>query len=201
MTHTVIRPLQAPDVELLVTAMRGHGPHHTTELYERYLSEHKSGERLVLVAFDRETLAGYLTVQWRSGYPSFQAARIPETRDFNVFPAFRRRRIGTRLMDEAERSIARRSPVAGIGVGLSSGYGAAQRMYAPRGYVPDGRGATLDGRLVRDGESLPIHDLIIHMTKRLDRRGSLRTVALQKEVETSAETGFPIESRANATAC
>ena len=167
-THTVIRPLEAPDVELLVTAMRGHGPYHTPEKYERYLAEHESGERLVLVALDRGALAGYLTVQWRSGYPPFEAARIPETRDFNVFPASRRRRIGTRLMDEAERSIARRSPVSGIGVGLSSGYGAAQRMYALRGYVPDGRGATLDGCSVRDGESVPIHGLIVYMTKRLD---------------------------------
>ena len=80
-------------------------------------------------------------------------------------------------MDEAERSIAQRTPVAGIGVGLSSGYGAAQGMYALRGYVPDGRGATLDGRPVRDGESVPVNGLLIHMTKRLDRRGSLQTVA------------------------
>lgn len=33
------------------------------------------------------------------------------------------------------------------GVGLHSGYGAAQRMYVLRGYVPDGSGVWYEGRV------------------------------------------------------
>lgn len=34
-----------------------------------------------------------------------------------------------------------------LGVGLHSGYGAAQRMYVLRGYVPDGSGVWYEGRV------------------------------------------------------
>jgi len=43
-------------------------------------------------------------------------------------------------MDQAEQIIAERSDIVGIGVGLYADYGTAQRMYARRGYVPDGHG-------------------------------------------------------------
>ena len=36
---------------------------------------------------------------------------------------------------------AQRSDHAGIGFGLYADYGAAQRLYIKRGYIPDGRGA------------------------------------------------------------
>lgn len=34
-----------------------------------------------------------------------------------------------------------------LGVGLHSGYGAAQRMYVLRGYVPDGSGVWYESRV------------------------------------------------------
>ena len=46
---------------------------------------------------------------------------------------YRRRRIGTVLMDEAETLIAARCDVAGIGAGMDGEYGAAQRLYVLRG--------------------------------------------------------------------
>jgi ribosomal protein S18 acetylase RimI-like enzyme len=51
-----------------------------------------------------------------------------------VLPRYRRQAIGTKLMDEAERLILERSPIIGIGVGLDSDCGAAQRLYVKRGY-------------------------------------------------------------------
>ena len=41
-------------------------------------------------------------------------------------------------MNEAERAVLERSSVVGNGVGMSPDYGAVQRFYALRGYVPDG---------------------------------------------------------------
>ena len=41
----------------------------------------------------------------------------------------------------AEKVAARYGDTVYLGVGLHSSYGAAQRMYVKRGYVPDGSGA------------------------------------------------------------
>jgi hypothetical protein len=57
-------------------------------------------------------------------------------------------------MDSAETAIAERSRVAGIGVGLDASYGAAQRLYARRGYVPDGRGLTSKSAHVPHGATV-----------------------------------------------
>ena len=52
----------------------------------------------------------------------------------------RRQGVGSRLIEEADGGFAERSKVAGSGFGLYADYGAAQRLYVKRGYVPDGRG-------------------------------------------------------------
>jgi ribosomal protein S18 acetylase RimI-like enzyme len=115
--------------------------------------------------------AGYVTIRWQSDYAPFREQSIPEIADFNVLPPFRRRGIGTALMDEAERRISERSPMAGIGVGLYADYGAAQRMYVLRGYVPDGHGLSYRGRQVLGGEKVVVDDdLTLHLTKRLAQR-------------------------------
>ena len=58
--------------------------------------------------------------------------------------------------------------MAGISVGMDPDYGAAQRMYVQRGYVPDGRGLTHNNRYVRRGEQVTVDDdLNLFFTKRL----------------------------------
>ena len=72
-------------------------------------------------------------------------------------------------MDDAENIIAPRSRVAGIGVGFDSDYGAAQRLYVLRGYVPDGNGGTSHGTQVKWGDSVTVDDdLVLYFTKTLD---------------------------------
>ncbi len=112
--------------------------------------------------------AGYLTVVRDSDYPPFVEASVPEIRDLNVLPLFRRRGIGTCLMDETERRIATRSATAGIGVGMTSDYGAAQQMYVLRGYVPDGRGLCAHEKPVNWGDIILVDDdLVLFLTKSL----------------------------------
>ena len=61
-----------------------------------------------------------------------------------------------------------RSAIAGIGVGLHPGYGAAHRLYVGRGYTPDGKGVTYDNRYVDEGEVVPFDDsLVLYLTRNL----------------------------------
>jgi ribosomal protein S18 acetylase RimI-like enzyme len=71
---------------------------------------------------------------------------------------YRRHGIGNALLDQAESAAAARSPVVGIGVGLYADYGAAQRIYARRGYLPDGRGIMYRNRPVEPGTAVRIDD-------------------------------------------
>ena len=164
-----LRLLEQRDVQPIVAAFKEIGwSHKRPTLYQRYLLEQDDGRRTVLVALVGGEFLGYLTVDWRPVYPPFRESGIPEITDFNVLPPFRRRGIGTRLMDEAERRIADVSPVVGIGFGLTPDYGAAQRMYVKRGYVPDGMGMRKNDRYVRPGDSVTADDgLVLYLTKRL----------------------------------
>jgi GNAT superfamily N-acetyltransferase len=102
----------------------------------------------------------------RGRAPYFET--IPEISDFNVLPSYRKRGIGSALMDAAEAKVAERFAVVGIGVGLYPDYGQAQRMYVRRGYLPDGRGLIYDGRQVPPMETIRNDDSATLMfTKRL----------------------------------
>ncbi len=69
-------------------------------------------------------------------------------------------------MDQAERRIAERSPVAGIAVGLTADYGPAQVLYLKRGYLLDGRGLFQRGRWLQWGEQATVDDdLVLCLTK------------------------------------
>ena len=168
MDELKIRELEERDIEPIVSAFLAIGWNKPAVMYETYLSEQNRKLRIVLVAFVDGTFAGYVTIQWESGYAPFKEAGIPEIKDFNVLPEYRRRRIGTALMDQAEEIISERSSVIGIGVGLHPGYGPAQRMYVLRGYVPDARSMYYDDRQVQEGEKICVDDdLVIHFTKQL----------------------------------
>ena len=68
----------------------------------------------------------------------------------------------------AEARIAELSSVAGIGVGMSADYGPGQRLYALRGYVPDGHGLMSHLKPVEHGAQVPVdHDLTLYLTKQV----------------------------------
>lgn len=166
----LIQQLQAHDIHPIADAFAALGWNKPASQYERYLAEQEAGARVVLVAFLDDIFAGYVTIKWQPDYPPFHSENIPEVQDFNVLPHFRSQGIGSRLMDEAEQIIAQRSPIVGIGVGMDSDYGSAQRMYVKRGYIPDGHGLFYDGHFVKWGESVIVNDdLVLHFTKHLER--------------------------------
>src|SRR5919109_2421972 len=122
----IIRLLKSQDIAEIAQAFQQLDWNKPASQYERYLVEQESGTRLVYLAFVQEEFAGYLTICWNSHYEPFQKENIPEIVDFNVLPKFRRQGIGSQLMDKAESGISKVSPVAGMGVGMTPDYGAAQ---------------------------------------------------------------------------
>lgn len=167
-TKSLIRLLQSRDIPEIAEAFRVLGWNKPASQYERYLSQQEVGVRDVYVAFVEGQFAGYLTICWESSYKPFLVNSIPEIVDFNVLPKFRRMRIGTQLMDKAEREIAKVSSVAGIGVGMTEDYGAAQKLYILRGYIPDGRGLHWRDHHVHYHEDVTVDDeLALYLTKEL----------------------------------
>ncbi|WP_274365632.1 hypothetical protein [Paenibacillus thermotolerans] len=74
-------------------------------------------------------------------------------------------------MEAIEDVAFQKSDVVGIGVGLFESYGAAQRMYAKRGYVPDGRGVMYREQPVAPGSEVCVDDdLNLYMVKMSPRR-------------------------------
>jgi GNAT superfamily N-acetyltransferase len=164
-----IRLLKRSDIQPIAATFARLGWDKPSTNYERYLEEQGAGDWVVLVASVAGVFAGYVTIVWESPYPYFWQGGIPEIVDFNVLPRFQRRGIGTRLMDAAEGRIAACSPVAGIGVGMTADYGAAQILYVKRGYIPDGRGLIKDGQPLTYGEQVTVDDeLTLYFTKSLE---------------------------------
>lgn len=134
--------------------------------FDAYLEAQRRGEKVWLVAVAGEEAAGYVCVDWRSGYAPFQECGIPEISDLNVLPTWRRQGIGSALLDAAESTVAERTNTAGLGVGLYEDYGQAWRLYVQRGYVPDGRGIVYDGQQVEPGATIAIDDSAVVMLTR-----------------------------------
>jgi len=167
-SNPIIRLLESGDIPHIAEAFKKLGWNKPASLYERYFMEQALKVRDVHVAFVGRQFAGYLTICWKSTHPPFHKAKIPEIVDFNVLPKFRRQGIGTALMDTAESEIASVSRLAGIGVGMTSDYGAAQRLYVLRGYVPDGRGLFYKNHSTPQGEQVTVDDdLVLYFTKEL----------------------------------
>jgi len=171
-----IQLLRSQDIQPIAAAFGKLGWDKPESQYERYLAEQISGQRLVLVANLAGIFAGYVTIMWESRYRPFREAGIPEIVDFNVLPADRRQGIGTMLMDEAEYRISQRASIVGIGVGMTEDYGAAHILYIKRGYIPDGRGISWNGKICQYGDQVVIDDsLAIYFTKKINRITQLPT--------------------------
>ncbi len=158
----VLRPLELSDAEPL---------DKSAQTVALYLEEHASNIRWVCVAEWCGDVAGHVTLLWEAADSVLRAAGIPEVYDLKVLEPFRTRGIGSALLDAVETHAVTRSDSIGLNVGLHSGYGAAQRLYVRRGYVPDGAGLVIDGVTVEEGATVRLMDddqmPTLRMTKRL----------------------------------
>lgn len=170
----IIVSLTADHIPLISEAFNQIGWNKPLSLFEGYLKEQDVGERLVWIAHVHNQFAGYVTLKWQSQYRLFKEQNVPEIMDLNVLPVYRKMGIGSLLLDIAEKESSTKSETVGIGVGLYAGayggYGAAQRLYAKRGYVPDGKGVTYNYEPTIPGNSYLLDDdLVLWFTKKLKR--------------------------------
>ena len=169
MDNITTRQAQAADISPILARFAEQGDNKQREVLDTYLREQESGERVVIIAEINGEIAGSVTLfpKAKDAVP-YLGSDMPEIKDFNVFERFRRRGVGTALMDKIESIAAGIADTVCLGVGLHSGYGAAQRMYVKRGYIFDGSGVW-DGStpakpygMVENGD-----DLVLYMSKKL----------------------------------
>jgi len=96
------------------------------------------------------------TIRWRSDYPPFRVEDIPLIQNIEVRADLRGMGMGSLVMDALERLVGERSSTVGICVGLFDAYGPAQKLYARRGFVPDGRGACDGHEPLRRGATITL---------------------------------------------
>ena len=138
------------------------------EEIERHFEGHHDGSSTTVLGYDDERLVGIVTIRWNSQYPTFKEQGIPLIQNIEIRWEDRGKGYGDRMMAAAEEAISERSDRAGICVGIFDAYGPAQRLYATRGYIPDGRGVCLDHTPLQQGQAVTVdHDLLLWLVKRL----------------------------------
>jgi len=136
----IIRDFSEQDAQPLTDAECTQGWHTDIAKFHQRLQDQRAGIAVCLAAEYLGETAGYVNVYPNATGGAFGGRGLPEIIDFAVLEKFRRRGIGSLLMDEAEKIAARYADTVYLGVGLHAGYGSAQRMYVKRGYLPDGSG-------------------------------------------------------------
>ncbi len=138
-----IRQMQQGDIERIAETFAVWHKHR--EQYQKYFAEQQQNTRVVIIAVSKDKVVGYVTVVWNSGYAEFSRQDIPEIVDLNVITEYQRQGIGTRLIGAAEESARRHSKTRiGISVEQSPDYIPANRLYPQLGFLPDGKGITLE---------------------------------------------------------
>lgn len=134
-----IRDLARDDVDFFVTEECKQGWHSTPDKLLKRIRHAEEGKSIALMAEVEGRPAGYINLYYKAEC-TFAGTGFPMIVDFAVLEIFRRKGVGTKLMDTAEKLAAEICDTVCLGVGLHSGYGSAQRMYVKRGYIPDGSG-------------------------------------------------------------
>jgi GNAT superfamily N-acetyltransferase len=167
MTNSIeVRQMTNSDVELVYRVFTEHDIGKSMDYILKCWEENITTERITLLAFYNGQFAGSLHLLVTSHYPYFVENRIPEINDFNVVPPLRKLGIGNSLMEAIEKIALEKYGIVGIGVGLYQSYGSAQRLYAKRGYIPDGRGVMYKQQPVTPGLDTRVDDdLNLYFTK------------------------------------
>lgn len=163
-----VRDMAPSDAQMITNAEIAQGWHQTIEKYEMRLRHQAEGKSIALVAEYRGAIAGYINLYPDSGNGPFANQGYPEIVDFGVLERYRRNGVGTKLMDIAEQIASDYSDMVYLSVGLHSGYGSAQRMYAKCGYLPDGSGVWYRDEICPQGAVCRNDDdLVLYLSKAL----------------------------------
>jgi GNAT superfamily N-acetyltransferase len=161
-----IRQMKRDDIAVVYSVFMENGIQKPENYVLKCWEENLTGGRITLLAFYQDQFAGSLHLIFNSSYPPFRESGVPEINDFNVIEPLKRRGIGNKLMETVEKTAFDKYGIVGVGVGMHIYYGPAQRLYAKRGYVPDGRGVIYHNQVVMPGAKVHADDeLILYMTK------------------------------------
>jgi hypothetical protein len=133
-------------------------------LIDAHFVDHTNGASTTILGYEAGRLAGIVTIRWHSRYPPFRERGIPLIQYIEI--RYEDRGRDGQMLERAEQEIAWRSPLAGLCVGIFKEYGPAQRLYARRGFVPDGHGVCRAHTPLRHGEQVVVdHDLLLWLVK------------------------------------
>ena len=135
-----IRTMTEADAHAIAAGEQAQGYDTTPDRFLSRLREQEEGTCVAIAAEYGGQIAGYIHVYPDSKWGPLGGQGCPEIVDFGVLEKFRRRGVGTRLMDAAEAVAGKLAGLAYLAVGPHKFYGPAQRLYARRGYIPDGSG-------------------------------------------------------------
>lgn len=158
--------MQSGDVDRIFVGLIDHDVSKPRVYVEHCWQENLTRQRVTFLALHKGDLAGWGHLVRESEYAFFREQGIPELKNLDVVPPFRRQGVGAQLMDTVEQLAFEQYDTIGIGFGLYADYGPAQRMYVTRGYIPDGRGMISHNRPVVPGSRVLVDDdLVLFLTK------------------------------------
>lgn len=166
----LIRNMEAADARSFTKGEIAQGWKADISKYLTRLKDQTEGKCISLTAVLKGIPVGYVNVYTTDrGDGAFSGKGLPEIVDFGVLEKYRRKGIGSKLLDVAEKIAGQYADVVYLSVGLHSGYGNAQRIYVKRGYIPDGTGVWYKGKPCAqyDTEIANDDDLVLFFSKRL----------------------------------
>jgi len=170
MVEFCIRYANKHDISALYNVAEKMNAANETNYFEKCFNEVEDSKRIIVVVESKSNnnILGYGQLIWSPIYAPFRKFSIPEIQDLSVIPEVRNIGIGSAIIDFLEEEAQKRSYLEiGIGVGVISRFGAAQRLYVRKGYIPDGMGVCYDDEPVDLYTMKPIDELLsIKLTKK-----------------------------------
>lgn len=166
--HLLIRSMKISDAQIIYDTYLSYGWHSSLDTYETYYKEQEKQKRKVFIAEYDGEVVGLCTLVMNPTEGPFAGMGYPEIVDLTVFFHIHNKGIGNKLLDAVETEAAKVSDTVYLAVGVHSGYGAAQRIYVKRGYIPDGSGVWYQGKqLEQYAPCCNDDDLLLFMSKKL----------------------------------
>ena len=165
----VIRDMEEADAQILCDEYTAQGWHSELAYYHMRMREAAEGKCIALTAVYQGQPAGNVYLYLNANEGPFKDKGWPIIVDFGVLKKYQCKGIGNRLMDAAEQLASQHADTVCLGVGLSREYGTAQRMYAKRGYIPDGSGVWYQDKQCVQYETVCTvdDDLVLFLSKNL----------------------------------
>ncbi len=136
----MIRSMLASDIDIICRNLEEQAWHADIYKFKTYLEMQLEQTRIIFIACNDQDVLGYATLDKNPSYGPLKNQHIPMIIDLNVFKKYQHQGVGTKIMDTIENYVKTYASRIQLGVGLHRGYGAAQKLYVKRGYVPDGSG-------------------------------------------------------------